>query len=197
MHEFINSPLFIWVIIPLLICLARIVDVSLGTLRIIFVSRGMKIFAAFLGFFEVLIWLLAIGQIMKNLTHVGNYFAYATGFAIGNYLGIILEEKLAIGKIAVRIITNRDASELVSFLRSNNFSVTVVDAEGSSGPVNLVFTVIRRAQLPSLKAHIKRFNPQAFYTVEDVRFVAGGNFSATDTPWNSKTAGVQGARKRK
>lgn len=186
MQDLLNSSLFMWVIVPILICLARIVDVSLGTLRIIFVSRGMKIFAAALGFFEVLLWLVAIGQIMKNLNHVGNYFAYATGFAIGNYVGIILEEKLAIGKIAIRIITNHDAVALIDFLREKKFLVTVVDAEGSTGAVNILFMAIWRSQLPLVKDYILRFNPQAFYTVEDIRYVSGGDFFGPSLRWRSR-----------
>lgn len=185
-HDFVNSSVFTWAIIPLFICLARIIDVSLGTLRIILITRGMKLVAPILGFFEILIWLFAIGQIMQNLTNVANYFAYALGFAIGNYIGIILEEKLAIGKVVIQVVTRKDASDLIAFLRKENISVTVVNAEGSSGMVHLLFSVIKRAQLPFVTLHIKNSNPQAFYTVEDVRFVSGGNFSATDSLWRPK-----------
>jgi len=197
MHDFVNSPVFTWAIIPLLICLARIIDVSLGTLRIILVSRGMKVIAPILGFFEILIWLLALGQIMQNLTNIANYFAYALGFAIGNYIGIVLEQKLAMGKVVVRVITRRNASELIAFLRNEDINVTVVDAEGSSGPVHLLFTVIRRSQLPFVTIHVKRFNPKAFYTVEDVRFVSGGIFSATDNRWRPRLSALIGAKKVK
>lgn len=196
MYDFINSTGFSWFVIPLLICLARIFDVSLGTLRIILVSRGMKAVAPILGFFEILIWLLAIGQVMQNLTNIVNYFAYALGFAIGNFIGIIIEEKLAIGKIVVQVVTRRDASELVAFLRNKGFSVTVVDAEGSSGLVHLLFTVISRSQLPFMALHIKHFNPNAFYTVEDVRFVAGGVFPVTQNRWKSKLAALIGVNKK-
>ena len=185
MDDFVGSPTFTWVVVPLLICLARILDVSLGTIRIILVSRGMKVLAPILGFFEILIWLLAISQVMQNLTNIAHYFFYALGFSIGNYVGIILEEKLAIGKIVVRIVTHRDALALIDFLRSKGFSITAVDAEGSQGPVHLLLTVIRRSQLPAMAAHIKHFNPHAFYTVEDVRFVSGGVFPATENWWRS------------
>lgn len=188
MYDFVGSSAFTWVVVPLLICFARILDVSLGTIRIILVSRGMKFLAPILGFFEILVWLLAISQVMQNLTNMAHYFSYALGFSIGNYIGIILEEKLAIGKIAVRVVTHRNALELVDFLRSKGFSITVVDAEGSLGPVHLLLTVIRRSQLPSMASHIKHFNPKAFYTVEDVRFVSGGIFSATENRWKKKFA---------
>ncbi|VGO19794.1 DUF2179 domain-containing protein [Pontiella sulfatireligans] len=196
MHDLMNYTVFIWVVIPLLICLARIIDVSLGTLRIILVSRGQKIVAPILGFFEILIWLLALGQIMQNLTHIANYIAYALGFAFGNYIGILLEEKLAIGKIVVQVIARRDSSELVAFLRNNGFSVNVVDAEGSNGHVHLLFAVIKRSQLPFMDFHIKRFNPKAFYTVEDVRFVSGGVFPATENRWRSKLSVLSGIKKK-
>jgi len=190
MNDFINPTVVTWVVIPLLICLARIIDVSLGTLRIILVARGQKVVAPILGFFEILIWLLAIGQVMQNLTNIANYFAYALGFSIGNFIGIVFEEKLAIGKIIVRVVTHHDASELVTFLRNNHFSVTMVNAEGSTGLVHLLFSVIRRSQLPFMAIHIKRFNPKAFYTVEDVRFVSGGVFSLTDSRWKSKLSAL-------
>ena len=196
MHNLINPTVVTWFVIPLLICLARIIDVSLGTLRIILVARGQKVVAPILGFFEILIWLLAIGQVMQNLTNIANYFAYALGFSIGNFIGIILEEKLAIGKIIVRVVTHRDASELVAFLRNNDFSVTMVNAEGSTGLVHLLFSVIRRSQLPFMAIHIKRFNPKAFYTVEDVRFVSGGVFSVTDSRWKSKLSALVRVKKK-
>ena len=133
---------------------------------------------------------------MQNLTNIANYLAYALGFAIGNFIGIFLEEKLAIGKIIVRVVTHRDASELVAFLRNNNFSITMVNAEGSTGLVHLLFTVIKRSQLPFMDIHIKRFNPKAFYTVEDVRFVSGGVFTVTDTRWRSKFSTLVRVKKK-
>jgi uncharacterized protein YebE (UPF0316 family) len=85
-----NFGLYTWIVLPLLIFLARVVDVSMGTIRVIFVSRGLKYLAPVVGFFEVLIWLLAIGQIMKNLSSPLCYVAYAGGFAAGNYIGIVI-----------------------------------------------------------------------------------------------------------
>ena len=160
--EFLNSHLFTWVVLPLLIFCARIVDVSIGTIRIIFVSRGRKIIAPLLGFIEVIIWLLAISQIMKNLTNVACYIAYGGGFAMGTYIGILLEEKMALGSICIRIITSRNADQLIGNLRENNYGVTCLDAEGGSGPTNIVYTVIKRRDLSHVTEIIKRFNPRAF-----------------------------------
>jgi len=110
--DFFSSELFTWVILPVLIFLARIMDVSIGTMRLIFVSKGMKYLAPVLGFFEVTIWLLAIGQIMQHLDNVMCYIAYGSGFAMGNYLGIVLEEKMSIGTVLIRVIPQKDTSQL-------------------------------------------------------------------------------------
>jgi uncharacterized protein YebE (UPF0316 family) len=177
MHlAFFDSTMFIWVIIPLLIFCARIVDVSLDTIRIIYVSRGLKYLAPIFGFFEVLIWLFAIGQIMKNLTNILYYIAYASGFAMGNFVGIILEDRLAMGKVVLRIITQRDAKALVSFLRSEGYGITVLDAETAAGSGKIIFTIIARKHLDAVLNIVGKFNPRAFFTVEDVRIARNGIF---------------------
>ncbi|NLX18468.1 MAG: DUF2179 domain-containing protein [Desulfobulbus sp.] len=195
MQELLNSSVFTWVIVPALICIARITDVSLGTLRIIFISRGMKLLAPLVGFFEILIWLIAISQVMNNLDNIAHFFSYAVGFSLGNYLGIHLEEKLAMGKNVITIVTPDDASLLINFLREKGFSVTVVDGEGAKGAVHVLFTVIRRSELHLVVSIIKRFHPKAFYTVEDIRFVAGGVFPAVSNTSRFKFLSFLNAKK--
>src|SRR5512136_1974751 len=112
-----SSDLFAWVILPLLIFFARICDVSLGTIRVIFISKGIKYIAPIIGFFEVIIWLLAIGQVMNNLTNVVAYIAYGAGFASGTFIGMLIEEKISLGLTSVRIITKKDPAELIQYLR--------------------------------------------------------------------------------
>lgn len=99
-----------WVIIPLLILLARVLDVSIGTLRIILLGKGYKKLAPMLGFVESFVWILAVSQIMQNLNNLYYYVAYAGGFATGTYLGMVLEEKLSLGYVIVRVITHKDAT---------------------------------------------------------------------------------------
>ena len=164
------------ILLPLLIFISRICDVTLGTIRIIFVSRGVKILAAVLGFFEVLIWLIAIGRVMQNLTNVANYIAYAGGFAMGNFVGIYIESKLAMGILSIRIVTAKDATALIDYLKSEDFGVTSVAARGVSGEVRIVFTIIRRRELQDTLEIIRKFNPQAFIAIEDVRSVSGDIF---------------------
>lgn len=167
-----DSGVFTWAILPLLIFAARILDVSIGTIRILFISRGTKFLAPFMGFFEVLIWLLAIGQIMQNLTNVVCYIAYAGGFATGTYVGILIEDKLAMGLLLVRVVTTKDATKLIEYLKSADFGVTHVAAQGVAGEVRIVLTIIRRKNLQRVVEIIRRFNPQAFYSTEDIRFVS-------------------------
>lgn len=173
---FFDSPLFTWVVIPALIVLARIVDVTLDTIRVIYISRGMKYLAPLFGFFGVLIWLLAISQIMKNLNNPVYYLAYAVGFATGNLVGIFIEERLAVGRVVLRIITQKDTTELVTHFRSCGYGVTTVDAEGATGPVKLIFTVIDRNKIKSVVQSIDNYNPRSFYSIEDVRSVKEGTF---------------------
>ena len=130
------------VILPILIFLARVCDVTLGTIRIIFVSKGLKYLAPVVGFFEIFIWLLAIGQIFEDLSNFYYYIFYAGGFATGNYVGIYLENKLSLGMVILRVITRKDATELTNALQSIKYGLTSVDAEGDNGKVKIIFTVI-------------------------------------------------------
>ncbi|MEW6447559.1 MAG: DUF2179 domain-containing protein [Bacillota bacterium] len=179
--DFFRSDIFTWIVLPLLIFTARILDVSIGTLRIIYVSRGYKYLAPFLGFFEVLIWLLAITQIIQNLTNFAYYIAYAGGFAMGNFVGIFLEEKLAMGTLAVRIFTIRGARDLVERLKHAGYGVTIINAEGTTGDVKIVFTIIKRKDLQNVIKLIKEYNPKAFYSIEEVRSAIEGVFPAVKT----------------
>lgn len=174
-----DSQLFSWVMLPLLIFLARISDQTIGTMRLIFLSKGQKFLAPFLGFFEVIIWLLAVGQIMKHLDNVLAYVAYGGGFAMGNYIGMVIEEKLSIGNVLIRIIPKKDTKELINYLRENDFGVTSVNAEGSKGKVDIVFTIIKRKDIAHVVSIINTFNPNAFYTIEDVKAINEGIFKHT------------------
>ncbi|MBN2566724.1 DUF2179 domain-containing protein [Candidatus Woesearchaeota archaeon] len=170
---FMTAPAFQYGVLPVAIFLARIIDVSMGTVRVIFIARGVRFWASVIGFFEVIIWLLAIGQIMQNLTNWVCYAAYGFGFASGTFIGMAIENRLSIGKVMVRIVTRRDASELISALNDQDHRVTIVPAKGIRGSeVTIIMTVIKRIELTKVADTIRQFNPKAFYTVEDVRFVS-------------------------
>lgn len=165
-----SALIYSFLIIPILIFIARITDVTIGTLRIVFVSKGFKILAPIFGFFEVLIWLLAMGKIMQNLDNWLYYIAYASGFAAGNYVGLIIEERLALGYINLRIITKRDGSKLIKRLAEEGYGVTQIEATGSKGKVHVIYCTIKRKEVKDVVPVIFRYNPNAFYTIEDVKF---------------------------
>ena len=171
-----SSDLFAWVILPLLIFFFRICDVSLGTIRVIFIAKGLKYIAPIIGFFEVIIWLLAIGQVMNNVTNVACYIAYGGGFAAGTLLGMTVEERLSIGTVIVRVISNEDITRLVSFLRAHSFGVTIADAEGSKGKVKIILSVIKRQDLDEVVRGIQHHLPGTFYSVEEIKSVSEGVF---------------------
>ena len=174
---FTDSALFSYVIMPLLIFLARICDQSIGTMRIIFVSKGKRNIAPLLGFFEVLIWITAISKIMQNLDNYMNYIAYAAGFATGNLVGMIIEEKLAMGIQMIRVFANERGNELVQKLNSNGYGATSVEAHGARDKVHLVYTIVQRNELGKVIDLINTFNPKAFYTIEDIKAANEGIFT--------------------
>ena len=170
-----------YIILPLLIFLARIADVSFGTLRIIFISRGLKLLAPLVGFFEISIWLVAISQVLTNMNHYTAILAYASGFAVGSYVGILIEEKMAMGISVIRVITQYSAEELIAELKEIGFRSTVVDAQGQYGPVSIIYIIIKRKKIPQALGIVKKMNPNAFYTITDIRS-AEGSFFDTNSP---------------
>ena len=162
--------------LPVFIFFARILDVTLGTMRIISLSRGWKRLAPLLGFVEVFIWVVAISQLVRNLTHFSSYFAYAAGFAAGNYIGMWIEEKLALGTLTVRIFAVFEGKELSKQLAGYGFGVTVLDGHGADGPVKVLFTTIHRRELEQVEKIIREVNPKMFYSVEEVRASSEGVF---------------------
>ncbi len=171
-----NDSLFKWVILPLLIFIARMSDVSLGTLRNVFISKGLRRVVPIMAFFEVLIWLISIGQIMKNLSNPLCYIAFAGGYATGTIVGMYIERRLALGTLVLRIITSQDSRELIHALTVSNVGITVIDGHGAKGPVKIIFTIIKRKDLQQIREIINKYNPNAFYTIEDIRHANLGVF---------------------
>jgi uncharacterized protein YebE (UPF0316 family) len=174
MQNFVDSQIFMWIILPTMIFFLRLVDVSIGTLRIVYIARGTKYIAPILGFFEILIWLMAIRQIFNNLNNIACYLAYAGGFAAGNFVGIYLEKKLALGHEVVRIITRSNADNLIKNIKNAGFGITTIDGEGATGMVKIIFTIVKRKNLTEILALINKHNPKAFYTIERVQTASKG-----------------------
>lgn len=167
--------------LPFLIFFARICDVTIGTLRIIFVSKGLKKVAPVLGFFEVLIWIIVISQILTKANDWVCYVAYAAGYATGNFIGMMIEERLAMGIYLVRVFTLRDGNELVKMLNKNNFGATCLKGRGIEKEVDIVETVVSRKNMAIVESTIKDFDNTAFFVVEDVRSTQRGIFPTKNT----------------
>ncbi|HTL81443.1 MAG TPA: DUF2179 domain-containing protein [Bacteroidia bacterium] len=165
-----------WIIIPVLIFCSRLCDVTLATLRNIFIHKGFRNIVPIIGFFEVLIWLVAMKQVMNRADNIACYFAWAGGFATGTYVGMRIEERLALGMQVIRIITNQLSENLIVGLKKANHGITVVDAQGANGPVKMIFSIVQRKNLKEVINLIETLQPNAFYSIEDVRNAHHGVF---------------------
>lgn len=174
MNDILDSTLFTFILLPLFIFLSRICDVTLDTLRIVFLTRGNRKLAPILGFFEVLIWIIAITRIMKNLDNWACYIAYAGGFATGNYIGLLIEEKLAMGIRAIRMFSTRNTEIIIQSLNNADFRPTIMEGSGKDGPVTIIFLLVRRNDLQRALQLIYQYDKEMLYTIEDVRTVNKG-----------------------
>lgn len=168
--NYISMPELPAYILPVLIFFARIADVSLGTLRITMVSRGYKWESAILGFFEVLIWVIVVAQLLTNLDHWVNYIAYAAGFSAGTFIGLYIEDKMKVGTVLVRIITLQKSHDIIEALKEAGVAVTSMDAKGGFNDVKVIFTVLKRKKLNKVFDIVKEIDPEAFFSTEDVKY---------------------------
>ena len=195
----INPELYALVILPVLIFLARVADVSMETIRVIYISRGIKYLAPIIAFFEIVIWLFAMEVVMSDLSNVANFFAFAFGFAIGTYVGLIIEEKLSIGMVILRIITTEDETEdeIMEFMKGEHCGVTSLEGKGTRGNVRMIISLVNRTDLPRITAYLQENKPHAFFSIEDVRYANEGVFRPKTTnpvvgmmkslvPWRKK-----------
>ena len=173
---FFDSEFFKWVVLPIIIFIARMGDVSLGTLRNVFISKGFRNIVPIIGFFEVLIWLIYIRQVMRHLDNPLCYIGFAGGFAAGTYVGLFIERKLALGMQVLRIITHQNWQVLVNALQAQKVGITIMDGHGAKGPVKIIFTIIKRKDIDLVRDIIREFNPNAFYSIEDIRVANQGVF---------------------
>lgn len=170
----IHSFYYTWIVLPLLIFLARIIDVTMGTVRHIFTIKGFKYIVALIGFIEILIWLLAIQQIMKNLNNPACFIAYAAGVSAGNFIGIWITEKISLGLVEVKLITRENPTSLIEQLKQAGCGITRIDAQGGYGPVTVIFSVMPRRSMKIILPKILAFDSKAFYTIEDISIAAEG-----------------------
>jgi len=161
-----------------LIFILRVADMTLDTLRLLFVMRGKKQVAWILGFFQSAIFVLAIGRVLTQLNNPLNVIGYAAGFATGNVVGMLIEERIAIGHILVNIISPHRGSAIVSHLRQNGYAVTELSGRGKDGMVSLLNCSVRRKQVEKVHQLVNEIDPEAFITAEDVRPLRHGFWRA-------------------
>jgi uncharacterized protein YebE (UPF0316 family) len=157
-------------LLPIIIMFSRIVDVSIGTTRIIMVIRGKRLTAAVLGFFEVTTWLIAITAIISRINNWYLVIFYGIGFALGNVVGMFIENFMAIGQQVVRFISPEEGEGITRTLRNKGFGVTEVVASGREGPVGFGFVIASRKMMPTVISIISGVDPRAVVTIEDVRY---------------------------
>lgn len=177
-----HLPIVAWVILPLLIFLARTIDVSLATLRIVAIAQGRVGMAAVGGFFESLLWLIIVSQALQHLDNPLCVIGYAAGYSFGNVVGLALERRLAMGHRLVRvIIPGDDPGHVIGDLRGLGHGVTVITGEGLRGPVQILFTVAKRKEVQSMIELFRDRYPKAFFAIEDVRQAHEGYFAVPPT----------------
>ena len=164
-------------LLPIVIFFGRICDVTLGTLRIIFVSKGERYKAPVVGFFEVFIWVFIISQIFAHANGLVSYLAYAGGYAAGNFIGILVENKIAFGYVLFRVYSKKDGHQLAQLLNKDNIGSTFIKGEGVISEVDIVETVVSRKSQQKVRRIIDDFDPNAFYLIEDIRSKQKGIFA--------------------
>lgn len=163
-----------------LIFLARVADVSLGTIRTLMVVQGRKWQASLIGFFEVTIYVVVLGKVVSDLSNPLNLLSYSLGYACGNYVGITIENKIGLGNLAAQIVLkDSDNQELIEVLRNKSFGVTVLQGQGREGTRDVLNVVIKRKSLDTLREIVYEYDERAFITVNNINPISGGYFAST------------------
>ena len=165
-------------VMPLIIFCLRVGDMSLDTLRVLFVVRGRKATAWMLGFFQSALWVVAITSVLSNLGNLWNLIGYAGGFATGNVVGMVIEEWLAVGHGHLRIISSRRGTAIAEAIRSAGYAATELSGRGKDGMVSVINCSVRRRDIDRVREQVKHIDPEAFLTVEEVRPLQRGFWRA-------------------
>nr|WKN36360.1 DUF5698 domain-containing protein [Tunicatimonas sp. TK19036] len=163
-----------YLVLPLLIFIARVSDVTLATVKLMFVVNSARKFAAILGFFEALITILALSRIMQDASNMAAYVTYAAGFASGTYIGMRIEERLAYGSVLIRIISKKVPDALLEYLAQSQYRYSMVEANDQSGNSQVLFTVCKRKKLREFLINLESIAPEALYTIEGIKQVSHG-----------------------
>lgn len=156
---------------------AKIVEVTISTIRLVYINKGEKIIGAILGFVEILIWLIVVSSVLTNIAEDPiKVFIYAAAFALGNYIGVTIESKIAVGLASIQVVINEGTGEvLADILREQGFGVTILEGKGkNNSKKNLLFIQLKRKRIPEAISLIKKYNPKAYITINDIKSMMGG-----------------------
>ena len=166
----------------LLIMLARIVDVSFDTMRVIFAIRGRRGIAAILGSIQALIWIIAVGNAIRHLDSILHVLGYAAGYGLGTFVGVTIEGLVAYGAAMIRIVSPHGGKDIAAALRDRGYGVTEVVGHGREGPVAVLFAAVERSHLPDVMETAMEWDPDAFITVEEPKVLRGGLLRTREWP---------------
>lgn len=161
----------------LIILFAKIVEVSISTIRLVYINKGERVIGAILGFVEIMIWLLVVSSVLNNITEDPfKILAYAAGFSLGNFIGVTIESKIAVGLSSIQVVVNYEAGEILAeILRDESYGVTIIDGRGrDDSKKTLLFIQLKRKKIPEAVKLIKQNAPDAYITVNDIKSMVGG-----------------------
>ncbi len=156
-------------LLTLAIFLLRVSDMSLDTLRVLFVIRGRRPLAWLLGFLQSILWVIAITSVLSTLGNLWNLVAYAAGFATGNVVGMMIEERLAVGHAHMRIMSSRRGSAIADTIRKSGYAATELSGRGKDGMVSVINCSVRRRDIRQVRHQVEEIDPEAFITVQEIR----------------------------
>ena len=163
-------------VIYLVILCGKVIEVSIGTIRIVLITRGERLLGAILGFFEVLLWVILVSTVLKDITSDPiKVFIYAAGFAIGNYLGSVFEQKIGIGNVRIEaIVLEKDGNKLANCIRAKGYAVTVLEGKGMNFNRQVLIMNIRRKDYFEVVKMIRQFEENVVITINDIKPIYGG-----------------------
>lgn len=180
-------------VIPLLVFVGGVADVSLGTVRMLMVTAGLRWQAALMAMAQIAVFVLAIGAVVTNLDNPFAVLGYTLGWGAGTFLGMWAEERAAFGYRLIQVINGDPTVHVADELRRRGLRVTRMDGHGMRGSVEVAMTVIPRRSLDTVRAHIMEIAPRAFITVERAERPIGGTFAeqirSRRMPWIRDRAG--------
>ncbi len=165
-------------LMPVAIFFLRVSDMTLDTLRVLFIIRGQKGLAWVLGFFQAAIWVVAITSVLRHLDNLWNVIGYAGGFATGTVIGMAIEERLAIGHGHLRIISSHLGHAIAEAIRRNGYAATELAGRGKDGTVAVITCSVQRRDIDPVQRQVRAIDPEAFVTVEEVRPLRRGFWRA-------------------